>query len=231
MSNQENITTNQANEGYTIPPQPQSAQEHDSVEKSSPVYHQMQVIRKDGNGVFFELVLDYVGIDKIGFGFSSYDKTKPKGSRQKDYILFYLDMFHAALIAHDIISGRYAAIASKNKKNSPSQYPPAVLEVMRGTAYEKQAISRVLSLTPGDRKPWLLKAEQGAGTKQPSGIISPAFGKNPDASVRVPLTNDDLKEIALAIKETVSLWTMHRFSPSVKHAFTEATRKESEVKK
>lgn len=96
------------------------------VEQSARPDHQL--IRKDGNGVFLEILLNSAGIDKLGFGFASYDKNAPAGKRQTGYILFYLDMFHAALIANDILSGRYAGFAAKNKAANPSQqYQPSVL--------------------------------------------------------------------------------------------------------
>lgn len=101
------------------------------------------------------------------------------------------------------------------------------LDVKRGGNYNGNIISRVLTLTPGDRKPWILKAEQGAGTLQTSGIIAPAFGRNPDISIRVALTDDDLKEIALAVKEAVSIWSMHKFSPAIKHSIEETKRREA----
>ena len=60
-----------------------------------------------------------------------------------------------------------------------------------------KSLSRQFKITPGDKVPWILSGEVGAGEESDTGLIVPK-GK-PEGVVRVALNNDDFKKLAIVV--------------------------------
>lgn len=177
-----------------------------------------QIIRKDGKDCFLEITVDCLKIDKIMLQAVSYDQSRPAGQRETGKVPIYLDIFMAARIGQDILSGRYAALAQQKRKEaeaSGSKYPSSVIDppIMGGTSGARTAdhkpIARQMRLIPGNIKPWIIEVTSGPGKEIGKGLIAPD-GK-PTTVIRVPLTNDDVKEIALALQYCDHLWMSAKF--------------------
>lgn len=179
-----------------------------------------QIFRQDGKNCFVEITTVAFAIDKVTITFVSYDATKPAGSRETGKISIYLNLMQASRIAHDVLSGRYAAIAKVNRakaEKSGSQYPEAVMTpIMGGTSAKKTKdnvpVSRQMKLSPGASMPWVLEALQGPGKEMGKGLITPAYSK-PDKAVRIGLTDDGLKEFALALQYAVNIYMQAKHVP------------------
>ena len=180
-----------------------------------------QVFRCDGADCFLEVMLTGLAYDKVLINFTKYDVTQPKNQRITGSVGIFMDMFEAQRLSRDILSGRICAlgeVAKKKAAKNNQQYAPSVFENSGGTSAANRsdgvAVARSFSISPGAKKPWILCAKQGKGEEVGTGLIKMA-GK-PDVVVRVPLTNEKLKEFALAIEAVVNAWGRLRLDPVAK---------------
>lgn len=181
-----------------------------------------QVIRFDGNKVFVELMSNGIQNNKIFLNFCEYDKSASKGSRMKNSVSIYLDIHGASVLAEDILSGRMQKLAEEKraaaaKKNS--KYPDPVWVSMGGTnpadagRKDNKAESRQFKLIPGSAKPWIITAEKGPGHLSETGLIVPEYtvANGAEAVIRVPMMDEDLKRMALILRNLYSLWLLEKF--------------------
>lgn len=174
-----------------------------------------QIIRIDGKNVFLEVLNSAFQIGKVQMNFLEYDITKDKGERIRYEIAIYIDMDKFLVLSNDVLSGRISALAIKARKEQQIggyKYCKEVWNDMGGISAELlkkrgkeradgKSLSRQLKLTPGDKLPWIFSAELGPGELTETGLIVPRFtGNKPEAIVRVPLRNEDLKKMALIVK-------------------------------
>lgn len=162
-----------------------------------------QVYRVDGKDCFLEVLCDALPIDKVSLNFVYYDKTQPAGQREQGKVKIYMEIFQAATLSGDILSGRIAGLARQSRKKAAEageKYPESVFSLLGGTAakntLDNQAVSRQFRLLPGNVKPYVAEAISGPGIEQENGLITPN-GK-PDVAIRVALETDKLKELAHA---------------------------------
>lgn len=177
-----------------------------------------QVYRADGKNCFFELLLDGLPYDKAAINFLAYDPTAAPGQRGKGGVTIFLAMYEAQVLSRDIMSGRIATLgrmAQEHAKQSGNQYAGAVFSSQGGTPAKRSAtgtaIARVFEITPGASQPWVLCAKQGKAHETPEGLI--VMDGKPDTIIRVPASNEKLKEFALAIETIVRVWEQLRFVP------------------
>lgn len=177
-----------------------------------------QVLRIDGKGCFVETMLTGLPYDKVMLGFKAYDRTASPGNRSKSDIAIFMDMYEAQRLSRDILSGRISTlgkIAKEKAKAEGKQYPSAVFENQGGTPAKRTAngvaIARVFAILPGASQPWVLAAKQGKAHETPEGLI--VMDGKPDTTIRVPVSNEKLKEFALAIETVVRIWEQLRFVP------------------
>lgn len=119
------------------------------------------------------------------------------------------------VLSNDVLSGRISALATKarvEQQNGGYKYCKEIWTDMGGVSAEllkkrdkdradRKSLSRQIKLTPGDKLPWIFSAESGPGQLSETGLIIPRYTLNkPEALVRVPMTNDDLKRIVLIVK-------------------------------
>ena len=193
-----------------------------------------QVFRCDGANCFMEIMLTGLTYDKVLINFTQYDVSQPKNQRITGNVGIFMDMFEAQRLARDIMSGRICALGEKAKeiaKKNNKQYAQNIFESSGGTSAanrpDGRAVARSFSIAPGARQPWILCARQGAGEEIGSGLIKMA-GK-PDVTIRVPVTNEKLKEFALAIEAVVGIWTRMRFDPVAKPIMETALERRMEA--
>lgn len=180
-----------------------------------------QVCRIDGRGCFMELLTIGLGFDKVAMNFISYDTSASKGSRVSSSIMVFLTIHDAEVLADSILNGQMSKKGEQAKRLAAEKgykYAREVFCSMAGTPAGKAArtdgaaLSRQLKLTPGAKQPWVLSAESGPGREEGTGIIAPAYvGGKPECIIRIPLSNDMLKSLALSIRNLVNLWYEAKF--------------------
>lgn len=177
-----------------------------------------QIIRFDGKNVFVEVLDSAFEIGKIMLGFKEYDLSKPQGQRFTNEITFYMDITEFETLAYEIkFRGidRDAAKAREAQRAGNYRFCKEVYVDMGGTTLENLAKrnqsrpdnkdeSRVFKITPGDKMPWVLSAEKGAGKRTETGLIAPD-GK-PDVIIRVPLSDKDFRKFAVVVDNEIQAW-------------------------
>lgn len=171
-----------------------------------------QIIRLDGKSVFMEVMSGAFEIGKVHINFIEYDASQDKNNRIKQNIPLYIDMDKFLVLVNDVLSGKMSVLGKKAKEFAQEKgykyckeiytdlggVSARVLE-MRGKARpDGMSLSRQFKITPGDKIPWILSGEMGAGEETDTGLIAPK-GK-PENQVRVPLSDDDFKRLMLIVK-------------------------------
>jgi hypothetical protein len=171
-----------------------------------------QIIRFDGKNVFVEIMNSAFAIGKVQLNFIEYDTSKEAKNRQTKNIPIYIDTDKFLLLTQDILSGRMShlskqAIEAKNKGGF--KYAKEIYQDLGGVSAENlkrrgkerpdgMSMSRQFKITPGDKIPWILSAEVGAGKEDDKGLIVPQG--RPEEAVRVALSDDDFKKLALVVQ-------------------------------
>ncbi len=192
-----------------------------------------QIYRADGRNTFVEITTYAMAIDKVFINFVEYDKAAQAGQRMKASIGIYMGMFEAQVLSRDIMSGRIPQMGKlvlEAAKANGQTYPKPVFTKQGGTSAKSnngQAISRILELAPGSRQPWILCAKQGKAHETPEGLI--VMDGKPETTIRVPLTNDKLKEFALAVEAAVQTWIQLRFVAAAAPAMQLAAEQRKEA--
>lgn len=178
-----------------------------------------QLIRIDGRGCFLEAMLSGLGIDKMLLNFVEYDASASQGHRQKNMISFYMDVYVAKRLSLDILSGRIAKLGSgarKKAKEDNQRYVGPVFEQLGGTPARNTSngvpIARQLTISPGASQPWVFCAKQGPGHETAEGLIVMDEIKT---TIRVPMSNEKLKELGIALGTAFDLWANLRFMPVI----------------
>lgn len=180
----------------------------------------MQILRLDGKNVFLEIMNDCFGIGKVRINFIEYDPTAEKSQRIKQNIPVYIDIDRFLVLSNDILSGRMAALAKQARDEAAKQGSQYAKEIWvnlggvsaktlesRGQARpDGKSLSRQMKITPGNRIPWVLSAEMGPGEETETGLIAPRYTK-PEQLVRVPLSDEDFKRLALVTKMHIESYT------------------------
>lgn len=177
-----------------------------------------QIIRFDGRNVFVEVLDSAFEIGKIMLGFKEYDLSRPQGERFVNEVTIYMDITEFETLAHDIMFrfiDRKAKQAREIQKTGNYKFCKEIYFDMGGTTLESLAKrnqsrpdnkdeSRVFKITPGDKMPWILSAEKGAGKRTETGLIAPD-GK-PDVTIRVPLSDEDFRKFAIVVNNEIQAW-------------------------
>lgn len=177
-----------------------------------------QVFRIDSGNSFVEVMLTGLPYDKLLLNFKQYDKTQAAGNRTTGEIGIFMGIYEAQRLSRDIMSGRIATLGKMEidkAKKANLKYAGAVFTSQGGTSARRRpdgiAIARVFTLSPGARQPWVLCAKQGKAHETPEGLI--VMDGQPEVTIRVALSNEKLKELALSIETVVRTWEQLRFVP------------------
>jgi len=171
----------------------------------------LQVIRLDGKNVFME-VMNAFNIGKVQVNFIEYDASQEKNSRIKNEINTYIDFDKFLVLVNDIKSGRMSGLAKKAKEEQQKggyKYCKEIYADLGGVSAtnlanrgksrpDGKSMSRQFKITPGDKMPWILSGEVGAGVEDDKGLIVPQG--RPETTIRVPLSDDDFKKLALVVE-------------------------------
>lgn len=118
-------------------------------------------------------------------------------------------------LMQDIISGKLAVEVKKEKKdrlaaNPNAKYAQPVRSYQGGVSAQKAkdknlrtdgaAQAKILKIQGGLKQPVLISVEEGPGRETEQGLIVPTYNGKPEQIVRVTLTWDDLKAMALAVQ-------------------------------
>lgn len=148
-------------------------------------------------------------IDKVQFSFVEFNKQTKKLTKSVD---IYLSIPEALVLCNDLILGRICKLAQAEKSEcikKGGKYPNSVyFTPLGGVSEEKakerglrtdgKAISRCFHIAAGAKADFVITAEQRAGHSNEKGIIIPEG--NPEVSIRVGISNNDIKGFALTVK-------------------------------
>lgn len=177
---------------------------------------------------FVKVKANTLNIDKVLFSFVQFDQRTKKLVASID---IYVSVSDALVLAEDILSGRIAKLAERERQKG-EKYPKAVWCSPLGGVNEQKAkerklrsdgkaISRHFTLAPGSKQPFVLTAVQCAGQSEPNGIIKPIG--NPETTVRVALTPEALKALAVTMKTHITAYYAAAYSAN---AYAMPDRKE-----
>lgn len=177
-----------------------------------------QLIKLSGKDTFVEVMNNPFEIGKILLNFAKYNDNAKAGEKITDNIQIYMDLEEALVLAHDIVSGKIPQLA-KIEKDKGSKYPKEVYKKQGGTSAARlkasgkerpdgMAESRVLKIGPGGKVDFMLTAEKGKGEENQTGLI---VQKSTESTVRVPVSADDLKKLAIVIQTNIQAYTIARY--------------------
>ncbi|WP_180953926.1 hypothetical protein [Bacillus sp. M6-12] len=182
-----------------------------------------QIIRFDGKNVFVEVMNSAFGIGKVQLNFIEYDTSKEAKSRQTKNIPMYIDTDKFLLLTQDILSGRMVHLAKQAndaKTKGGYKYAKEIYADLGGISAENlkrrgkerpdgMSMSRQFKITPGDKIPWILSAEIGAGKEDDKGLIVPQG--RPEEFVRVALSDDDFKKLAIVVQSHIQAYIASQY--------------------
>ena len=169
---------------------------------------------KKETGTFFKVKSDTFNIGKLHFSFVTFNATTGK---QVNSIDFYVDMRKGdggLVLCQDILSGKIAKemeIEKQNRlKKDPNSKFASPTRVFQGglsaqRAKEKNirsdgnAQARILKLSSGNTFPYIFSCEEGPGKETSEGLIVPTYSGKPEKIIRVGISQNDLKALALAV--------------------------------
>lgn len=184
-----------------------------------------QIYRIDGRNCFVECMTDGMDIGQIVLNFVTYNKLLEKGSRQTAFIPIYLSIPEFLALAENFTNGaiaRKAAIARAAMANKTGFVEPLFCS-LGGTSATKlrelgkarpdgKSLSRKMSIAAGDKYPYLLVAEQGAGETDAQGLIVPKFtSKTADARINIPVKEEFLQQMFEITKVYIQAYITRRF--------------------
>lgn len=188
-------------------------------EQNKTKYLNNEFFELNGKNTFLKLKANSFGIGKVQFAFVQFDENTGKLTSSMDA---YLDMEDALVLATDILSGRIAALADVERKKG-AQYPGAIWTSTlggvneekaknRGLRTDGKAISRVFTLAPGSRQPFVFTAEQRPGNSDAKGLIVPEKTGRPEVQIRVASSVEDLKKMAVAIQSNINAYRAAQYA-------------------
>lgn len=150
-----------------------------------------QVLRIDGKNCFLEVMSSAFEIDKVRINFRQYDPNN--GNKQSNAIDIYMGYKDFDYMYAGVLDGGGDLFNQMNQ----SQYG---VTIYRGGREENgNVIARELKIQYGQKYPFILIAEQGAGSKNKMGGYSIIRGNNSAISkIQIPLTYNDLVHILIS---------------------------------
>ena len=182
-----------------------------------------QIIRKDGNNCFVEVLRNSFEIGRVLMKFVTYDQSREVGDKFTNEIDIYLTFEQFLRISYDILDSRQLingilkdkqVADEETKRTGKTVYPKQRTLTMGGTSAESlkakgksrpdgMSISRVLKMFAGNKLPIMFIAESGPGETDSKGLIVPRYGYKPEQKVMMGLSADDAKELFLLTREEI----------------------------
>ena len=181
------------------------------------------IIEFFNGSTFMKVKPDCFEIGRLHISFGSFDNNK----KLTDSIEFYLDMKKGIglVLCQDILSGLINSemkLEEKRRMENPNltveqkKWAKAVRTFNGGQQPNKanredgKALAKVLKISKGSKLPVIISCEQGPGEITPQGLIVPSY-KKAEKVIRVALTNEELKAMALAIKSYYEAWLASKY--------------------
>lgn len=194
-----------------------------------------QIIRVDGKNVFVEFMDSAFEIGKVLINFVKYDESSKK---QTGIITYYLDIEDFMVLKQDVLTGRIAALADKEREKK-SKYPQSIYMQQGGVSAANLAdrgksrpdgmsMARQLKIVPGSKYPFMFQAEQGKGEQNKQGLIVARFGTSPDLRIMVPMQSDDLKKVVLMVDAKIQAYLSAQYVYLYKEQFSKQAKEEAE---
>lgn len=185
-----------------------------------------QIIRKDGNNCFVEVLRNSFEINRVLMKFVKYDLSREAGNKITAEIDIYMTFEKFLRLCYDILDSQSLIKAIFTDKQKAAQetatsgkkvYPKQRIIAQGGTSADSlkqkgksrpdgMGESRVLKIFAGDKLPIILQAESGAGEADSKGLIIPRYGYNPEQKVMMALTTDDAKELFLLVRAEIQAY-------------------------
>lgn len=201
-----------------------------------------QIIRKDGLNCFMEVINSAFSIGRVIFRFVTYDLKKPVGSRYTNDVTIYCTFEEFFRISYELLQSKKLLAQMKQEQLNAQErskisgkkeyaYP---ITLLQGGTSEKAlaakgksrpdglAIARTLKIFPGYKLPIMFRAEQGPGKSNPTGLIVPVKGAQPEQLVQLGLSMSDCEELFLLTEKHIeaylsSVYLMEALHPSEPH--------------
>lgn len=183
-----------------------------------------QILKFDGKNVFVEIMSGCFPIGKVAMNFIEYNPNSDKGSKQTKKLPVYMNIEDFEVLAQDILSGRIAKQAKEAREAQKSggyKFCKEIFTDMGGVSAKKLAqkgqsradnksLSRQFKITPGDKIPWILKAEHGPGEENETGLIVPQG--RPEQYVQVGLSDKDFKKFAIVVANEIQAYRIATYT-------------------
>lgn len=193
-----------------------------------------QIIRIDGRNSFVEVMDGAFEIGKVLINFVQYDGNTKK---QTGMVTYYLDFEDFMVLKQDVISGRIQALHKKNHTPGRVNFSKAIYKQQGGTSARNltskgkarpdgKSEARQLLIYAGDKIPFVLQGEKGAGEEQGKGIIVPRYGSKPDVRVAIPMQAEDLKKIVLMVDAKIHAYLAAQYVYLYKEQFQRQAKAE-----
>lgn len=180
-----------------------------------------QIFKVSTKNSFVEVLDSAFSIGKVMFRFAEYDISKPKGSRFTKEILIYMDIEEFEYLVYNIkfrYIDRDAAKAREIQKSNGYRFCKEIYEDLGGTTVaglakqnrlrdDNKPESRKFRIVPGDKYPWILQGESGAGKMLETGLIAP--DGNADTIIRIPMTDKDFRKMAVVVDSEIQSWKVY----------------------
>lgn len=177
-----------------------------------------QIAKISSSNSFVEVLDSAFEIGKVMFRFAEYDLSRPEGERFTKEILIYMDIDEFDYLAHNIMFrfiDRDAHNAREAQKKGGYKFCREIYTDLGGTTVEKLAQqnrsradnkpeSRQFKIFPGEKYPWMIQGEAGAGKMLETGLIAPD-GKA-DTIIRIPVSDKDFRKLALSVSKELEAW-------------------------
>ena len=136
------------------------------------------------------------------------------------------------------MSGRLAKLAETEKAKG-AKYPQAIYMQQGGVSAKKlelrgqkrpdgKSLSRVFKIVPGDKYPFMVQAEQGAGEENDKGLIVSKFGGKPELRVMIPMQSDDTKKFVLMIGAKIRAYMAAQYVYFNKEEYAKQAKEEKD---
>lgn len=173
-----------------------------------------QIIRKDAKNCFVEVLNDKFNIGRLHLFFATYDVNKPVKQRQTNKINIYLPIEEVIELCRQLSSGEFRYMLNKRKENKDGT---PLYESLGGTSAkrlkslgqernDKKSLSRMVTISAGNRSDILFVAQSGPGEEDERGLIVPRFGNQPEDKVVVSMTFEAFSELLLVSKTHYDAW-------------------------
>ena len=170
-----------------------------------------QILRVDGNGSFVEVMDSKFQEGKVTFQFCNYDKTKPAGQRQTDFIRFNLEFSEFLNLGHQVL---HENLMNRQPIDNYNNLRTAYMKGVPSKYNNGQAVARKLEIKNGDRQPIRLICSEGQGEETGPGLIK--MVGQAQKRVQVAMSQDAFRSMFLVVPMYIQAYLNNHYDKCVK---------------